>query len=104
MSDFWSVLLQSLEPDSDSEEDMGGGFSDMDSVWDDGEIEVSPEDEAAMAAFLNPAAGFKQRTLADIILEKIQEKQERQAAIECDFHPPHAPLLVALCVTIYQIK
>ena len=40
-------------------------------------MEISPEDEAAMAAFLRPQA--RQRTLADIILEKIQEKQQRQA-------------------------
>ena len=42
-------------------------------------MEISPEDEAAMAAFLNPMA--RQRTLADIILEKIQEKQRRQSAL-----------------------
>lgn len=35
---------------------------------------MSPEDEAAMAAFLNPLQ--KQRTLADIILEKIEEKKQ----------------------------
>ncbi len=46
-------------------------------MWDEEEIEVSPEDEAAMAAFMNPLT--KQRTLADIILEKIEEKQQRQA-------------------------
>jgi len=44
--------------------------------WGEEEVDISPEDEAAMAAFLNPMA--KQRTLADIILEKIQEKQQRQ--------------------------
>ena len=43
----------------------------------DEEVDISPDEEAAMAAFLNPLA--KQRTLADIILEKIEEKQQRQS-------------------------
>jgi len=63
------------ESDSD-DEDGPGNFSDGDSRWGEEEVDISPEDEAAMAAFLNPMA--KQRTLADIILEKIQEKQQRQ--------------------------
>ena len=37
---------------------------------------MSAEDEAALAAFLNPgAAGQQQRTLSDIILSKIRERQ-----------------------------
>lgn len=42
-----------LERDSDSDEDdySDGG---MDAEWDDEEIEISPEDEAAMAAFRVP--------------------------------------------------
>lgn len=64
--------------DSDSEAEMlEDGQSEM---WEEEEVEVSPEDEAAMAAFMNSMA--KQRTLADIILEKIQEKQQRQALQE----------------------
>ena len=68
--------LGSSDSDSDGEM-LGDGQSE---VWEEEEIEVSPEDEVAMAAFLNPMA--KQRTLADIILEKIQEKQQRQASQE----------------------
>ena len=76
-----ALLLQAKDrmaaSDSESEGDMlGDGQSEM---WEEEEIEVSPEDEAAMAAFLNPMA--KQRTLADIILEKIEEKQQRQALV-----------------------
>ena len=56
---------------------LGNGQSE---TWEEEEAEISTEDEAAMAAFLNPLA--KQRTLADIILEKIQEKQQRQALQE----------------------
>jgi hypothetical protein len=37
---------------------------------------VSPEDEAALAAFLAPGAdSYHQRTLADMVLDKIREKQ-----------------------------
>ena len=43
------------------------------------EIEVSPEDEAALAAFLAPgAADYRQRTLSDLILEKIRQHQEER--------------------------
>jgi len=38
------------------------------------DVELSPEDEKALAAFAAPKAG-KERTLADIILEKIQAKE-----------------------------
>jgi essential nuclear protein 1 len=42
-------------------------------------LQVSPEEEAAMAAFLAPGASeFKQKSLADIIMAKIREKQEQQ--------------------------
>lgn len=66
---------RSLAADSDSDEEMFSGRTDE--AWAEEEVEISPEDEAAMTAFLNPMA--KQRTLADIILEKIEEKQQRQA-------------------------
>ena len=37
---------------------------------------MSPEDEAALAAFLAPGAdSYHQRTLADMVLDKIREKQ-----------------------------
>ena len=48
---------------------------------------MSAEDEAALAAFLNPgAAGQQQRTLSDIILTKIRERQTTSglaSAAEC---------------------
>ena len=43
------------------------------------DVELSPEDEKALAAFAAPRAG-KERTLADIILEKIQAKESGGAA------------------------
>ena len=63
------------EPDSDSDSDGGAGFySEGDEAWV--EEHASAEDEAALAAFLNPGmAGAPQRTLSDIIMLKIQERQ-----------------------------
>jgi essential nuclear protein 1 len=51
----------------------GGGGSDEEEEHED----VSPEDEAALAAFMAPgAAEYQQRTLADVIMDKIRERQE----------------------------
>jgi hypothetical protein len=58
--------------------DGGGSLYEFDE-----EIEVSPEDEAALAAFMAPDAGaYRQRTLADLVLERIREKQAEQGVIE----------------------
>lgn len=47
------------------------------------EIEVSPEDEAALAAFMAPDAdAYHQCTLADLILDKIRQKQAEQGVAE----------------------
>jgi essential nuclear protein 1 len=41
--------------------------------------EVSPEDEAALAAFMAPgAASYTQQSLADVVLSKLREKQKEQ--------------------------
>ncbi len=49
----------------------------------DEEIEVSPEDEAALAAFMAPDADtFQQKTLADLVLERLREKQKEQGVTE----------------------
>lgn len=42
----------------------------------DDEVEVSPAEEAALAAFMAPGAqDYAQRSLADVILGKIREQQ-----------------------------
>ena len=69
--------LKGAASDSD-EEDFGDDFSDPGSAgWEEEwEEEVNVEDEAALAAFMNPAAkDQKQKTLSDVIMEKIREKQ-----------------------------
>jgi hypothetical protein len=80
-------------------DDEEGGFSAAAGKWDhedfgaDGE-EVSPEEEAVMAAFLGPGLGFEQRTLADIILDKIRQKEQRDAGVPLLYGPvqPVCPL------------
>ncbi len=61
--------------DSDSDSDAGvSEYNDADQAWV--EEHVSAEDEAALQQFLNPAAvGAQPRTLSDIILAKIQDRQ-----------------------------
>lgn len=61
--------------DSDSDSEAGvSEYSDADQAWV--EEHVSAEDEAALQQFLNPAvAGAQPRTLSDIILAKIQDRQ-----------------------------
>ena len=62
--------------DDDSDQSVGGeSFVELD------EEEISPEDEAAMRAFMAPNAdSYQQQTLGDIILAKIQEKQRQSQA------------------------
>lgn len=79
-----------LDSDDDDEYDPDGPeeFSDPGSQWeeydeDDELEEISPEDEAALAAFMAPnAADYQQKTLTDIILEKIREKQQQAGLSE----------------------
>lgn len=45
--------------------------------------QVSPEDEAALAAFMAPGAdSYHQKTLADMVLEKIRERQAAAGVAE----------------------
>jgi len=59
---------------SDSDDEQ---FSDVDEGLEkEWEAEITAEDDAALAAFLAPGAeNAKQKTLSDIIMEKIREKQ-----------------------------
>uniref|UniRef100_A0A383VD46 Bystin n=1 Tax=Tetradesmus obliquus TaxID=3088 RepID=A0A383VD46_TETOB len=81
-----AAALQQLH-DSDSEpgEDWDG-MTEAGSVWggDDAD-DISPEDEAALAAFMSPAAlqgagAAGQRTLADAIMARLQQQQQPGSA------------------------
>lgn len=67
--------------DSDADSDGFGsdgepGELGSDQEYEVEEVEISPEDEAALRAFMVDASEApKQRTLADLILERIREKQ-----------------------------
>ena len=64
--------------DGDGRRNNAFGHADNANANDDNDyyedIEISPEDERAMAAFMAPKDD-KERTLADIILEKIKAKE-----------------------------
>ena len=67
--------MQPAAADSDDESDLS---LEDDSLLGPEEEEISPEDEAALRAFMAPQpASYQQQTLGDIILAKIQEKQRR---------------------------
>lgn len=74
--------------DEDEFDDDDGGLSDDGGdgrPWDDGVVDVSPEDEAALAAFAAEDGAAKgTRSLADVILEKVRavagEEAEAEAA------------------------
>lgn len=80
--DALAAAMQGLgrtDADSDDDEDGDGddALSDPGSGWDEEEYEVAAEDEAALAAFMAPGSkNHKQKTLADVIMEKIRAKQE----------------------------
>ena len=78
----------SSSDDDDFDDDDGGFSSDGgdDRPWNDGVVEVSPEDEAALAAFAadHPDGAKGTRSLADVILEKVRavaagEEEEAEA-------------------------
>jgi len=64
--------------DSDDDREAGDEFSDPGSDWgEEWESEINAEDEAALAAFMAPGAkDHRQKTLTDVIMEKIRAKQE----------------------------
>lgn len=75
-----AAAIQSLGKsghDSDSEEELSEDNGDD---WeDDWEDEMNAEDEAILAAFMTPGTdGRKQKTLSDVIFEKIREKQAQE--------------------------
>lgn len=70
-----------MAPDSD-DDDSDSDLSRPDSFWQDDEEEISPEDEAALQAFITPNTDANQmQTLGDIILAKIQERQQQAESI-----------------------
>lgn len=62
--------------DEDAEEEISEDeFDDAKTFATMGEV-VTEEDERALNAFLNPASSTQQKTLTDVILEKLQQKTE----------------------------
>lgn len=74
-----STRLQVADSDDSDEEEggFGGAYSDGGGDWNEEvEEEITAEDEQALRAFMVPGAdNFRQRTLADIILERLEQQQ-----------------------------
>lgn len=83
--------------DSDDEEIGGDDFSDPGSAgWEEEwEADLDGQDEAVLAAFMNPVAkNQSQKTLSDVILEKIREKQAAAGL-------PAAPRWVLIAILLF---
>ncbi|KAJ4773723.1 Bystin [Rhynchospora pubera] len=80
-----SALSSALDEDGEGEGegedeiDAFDGFSDTLSQYDGGELEIDEEDEKVLAAFMKKETG-QQLTLADIIIQRIKEKDAQVAA------------------------
>ncbi|MQL68517.1 hypothetical protein Taro_000844 [Colocasia esculenta] len=92
--------IDSVEPSvaSDDEDELDDfhGFSETQSQYDGYEQEINVEDERILAAFMSKDAS-PQRTLADIIIQKIREKDTEAPA---DVRP--LPKLDNLIIDLYK--
>ncbi|XP_072967170.1 bystin [Typha angustifolia] len=94
VSDAPSVHSESDE----EEEDFDGfdGFSETQSQYDGGELEIDEEDERVLAAFMPKDAG-PQQTLADLIIQRIKEKD---AAVTSEARP--VPKMDSTVIDLYK--
>ncbi|KQK16737.1 bystin [Brachypodium distachyon] len=82
-SSSFAVPVEAGDDDDDEDVDEFGGF-DAQSEYDGGVAEIDEEDEKALAAFMSKDTSSK-RTLGDIILQKIREKD---ATVSAEGRPP----------------
>lgn len=77
----FSAVTENPSVADEEEEDVDGfeGFSETQSVYDGNVQEIDEEDEEVLAAFMSENSG-PQLTLADIIIQKIKEKDAEVAA------------------------
>jgi hypothetical protein len=79
-----AAMQRLADSDSDDDHEDGGGRQNDEGWWeaDDGDLDVSPQEEAALAAFMTPAGADgqqqQQRSLADMIMGKIREQQQQR--------------------------
>ena len=78
LRDSLSGAVQSLKGEiHDSEDEDGWSEPGSDFDPEEWEAEIDEEDEAILARFMSSSGkNHKQKTLADIIMEKIQEKKK----------------------------
>jgi len=89
---------------SDGEEDLDELESEYFARDEMKELQVDAEDERALEAFMNPNRG-ERRTLADIIMEKIKEKEaraEKVSSSDMDVDRKKRPGMNPRLVQVYQ--
>ncbi|KAK7267229.1 hypothetical protein RIF29_19894 [Crotalaria pallida] len=85
-----------VEEDDDADIDNFGGFSETQSQYGGYEEEINEEDERIMEAFLSKGQG-RQKSLADLVVEKIKEKD---ASVASDIRPE--PKMDKSIIDIYK--
>ncbi|KAJ6794792.1 bystin [Iris pallida] len=69
----FAAITENTNDEEDDDVDSFEGFSETQSVYDGGVVEIDEEDERVLAAFMSKDGGA-QPTLADLIIQKIKEK------------------------------
>ncbi|GLT33932.1 hypothetical protein SLA2020_084850 [Shorea laevis] len=93
---FASVGEERNKHDDEEDIDDFGGFSETQSQFGNYEEEIDEEDEKLLEAFLSKDSG-PQKTLADLIIEKIKEKDENVSS-----EGPLLPKLDNSIIELYQ--
>lgn len=87
-------VTYSSDIEEDSEEELEGNFEDL-------VVEVNEEDEKAMRLFMTSEEPPSQKTLADLIMEKIRDK-ETEISTKCSYHHVVASQIDGRVVQVYK--
>eukprot|EP00741_Cyanophora_paradoxa_P004801 tig00000829_g4658.t1 len=85
-----------IAPDSDADSDSDGAYDDRGEIEEEGFEEMTEEEERTLNMFMPSDAGSR-RTLADIIMEKIKEKESGAA----DVVEPHEDKMNPKVLEVY---
>ncbi|XP_076124285.1 bystin [Alosa pseudoharengus] len=99
-----STVLGPSTQDGDSDEEwpaLGAAGAGEDEMAGDGVVEVDPEDEKAIQMFMSKNPPVR-RTLADIIMEKITEKQTEVGTVMSELSGRPMPQLDPRVVEVYR--
>ncbi|XP_076857214.1 bystin [Brachyhypopomus gauderio] len=99
-----STVLGPSTEDGESDEEwpeLGSGVPGEDEMGGGAEVEVDPEDENAIQMFMNKNPPVR-RTLADIIMEKITEKQTEVGTVMSEVSGRPMPQLDPRVIEVYR--